>query len=61
MKKHLKLIKLTSGIMALGTGSVFAHPGHGLYGSHWHVTDVIGFVGVAVAIAIALWLSESGK
>lgn len=51
----------TIGIMALGAGSVFAHEGHGLHGSHWHTTDVIGFVVAAVALAIALWVSRSGK
>lgn len=37
-----------------------AHEGHGLPGSHWHTTDTLGFVGVVVAIAVALWWS-SGK
>jgi Co/Zn/Cd efflux system component len=38
----------------------FAHDGHGLFGSHWHASDTLGFVGVVVAIAVALWWS-SGK
>ncbi len=33
-----------------------AHEGHGLFGSHWHSTDVMGFVGVAAAAALAVWL-----
>lgn len=37
-----------------------AHDGHGLFGSHWHSTDTLGFLGVVVAIAVALWWS-SGK
>ncbi|MFN7121870.1 MAG: hypothetical protein ACK4NM_07540 [Hydrogenophaga sp.] len=37
-----------------------AHDGHGLFGSHWHSTDTLGFVGVVLAIAVALWWS-SGK
>jgi Co/Zn/Cd efflux system component len=34
-----------------------AHDGHGLFGAHWHSTDTLGFVGVVVAIAVALWWS----
>ena len=34
-----------------------AHEGHGLFGSHWHTTDTLGFVAVVVAIAVALWWS----
>ncbi|MEK6668592.1 hypothetical protein [uncultured Aquabacterium sp.] len=34
----------------------WAHEGHGLSGtSHWHGTDVLGFVG-AIAVATAIWL-----
>ena len=36
----------------------FAHEGHGLFGSHWHATDVLGFVGAAAAVAVAIWLSK---
>jgi hypothetical protein len=35
-----------------------AHEGHGLFGSHWHATDVLGFVGVAALIGFAIWLSS---
>jgi hypothetical protein len=38
--------------------SALAHEGHGLYGSHWHATDVLGFVGAAAAVAVAIWLSK---
>lgn len=37
-----------------------AHDGHGLFGTHWHATDTLGFIGVVAAIAVALWWS-SGK
>jgi glycerol kinase len=33
---------------------VWAHDGHGLWGSHWHATDAWGFV-VAIAVALAVW------
>ena len=32
-----------------------AHEGHGLGDAHWHATDVLGFVVVAVLVALALW------
>jgi hypothetical protein len=35
----------------------FAHDGHGLGGTHWHATDVLGFVGVALVAAAAVWWS----
>lgn len=39
----------------------FAHDNHGLHGSHWHATDVWGFVALGGAIAVAIWLSRGGK
>ena len=39
----------------------FAHEGHGLAGSaHWHATDTIGFVGLAVVAAL-VWFFGKGK
>jgi hypothetical protein len=35
-----------------------AHEGHGLFGSHWHASDALGFVGAATAVAVAIWLSK---
>lgn len=35
--------------------AAWAHDGHGLDGSHWHATDVIGFVVLFVIGAIAAW------
>jgi hypothetical protein len=43
------------------TTSVFAHENHGLSGSHWHATDVWGFMALGVAIALAIWLGRGGK
>ncbi|MBW8315316.1 MAG: hypothetical protein Q7U09_17180 [Hydrogenophaga sp.] len=43
---------------ALASLPVFAHDGHGLFGSHWHPTDALGFVAVAGLIALAVWLSK---
>ena len=43
---------------ALASLPAFAHDGHGLFGSHWHPTDALGFVTVAGLIALAVWLSK---
>ncbi|MBU4183330.1 MAG: hypothetical protein U1C47_16935 [Hydrogenophaga sp.] len=45
-------------IAALTALPAFAHDGHGLFGSHWHPTDALGFVAVAGLIALAVWLSK---
>jgi hypothetical protein len=41
--------------------TAFAHDGHGLVGTHWHATDVWGFVVVGGLAAAAIWLSRKGK
>jgi hypothetical protein len=60
--KHLNTLKtlaLTS-IAALAK-TAMAHDGHGLGGSHWHATDVGGFVVVAAVIGLAIWFSRGDK
>jgi hypothetical protein len=42
-------------------GSAFSHDGHGLKGTHWHATDVWGFVALAALVAVAIWLSRGDK
>ncbi len=39
----------------------FAHEGHGLFGSHWHATDVWGFVALAAIAGAALWFGRGKK
>ena len=51
------LITLTTGLVAL---PAFAHDGHGLLGSHWHATDVMGFVAAGAVVALLVWLSGRG-
>jgi hypothetical protein len=41
--------------------SAFGHENHGLNGSHWHATDVWGFVALAALLAAAIWLGRGGK
>jgi hypothetical protein len=36
-------------------GATFAHEGHQLPGSHWHATDLWGFVAIGVLLAVATW------
>jgi hypothetical protein len=39
-----------------------AHEGHGIEGaSHYHATDVWGFVSIAVAAAVVWWVTGRDK
>ncbi len=49
---------LAASALLTAASSAWAHDGHGLGGSHWHTTDSLGFVAVAVLAAAALWLSQ---
>ena len=57
IKNTSKLIAFT--LMNTGASTAFAHEGHGMLGSHWHATDVLGFV--VVVLALAVWLTRGGK
>ena len=59
LKNTLKFVAISA--ISTGASSVFAHEGHGLLGSHWHATDVWGFVALAAALVVAVWLSRGGK
>jgi hypothetical protein len=55
MKKLLSLFALLPTL-------VLAHEGHGMAGaSHYHATDVWGFVGFAFAAAIVWWFTGRDK
>lgn len=47
--------------MSTKASTVFAHDGHGLAGTHWHATDVWGFVVVGGLAAAAVWVSRKDK
>ena len=47
--------------MSTRASIAFAHDGHGLAGSHWHATDVLGFVVVGGLAAAAIWVSRKNK
>ena len=49
----MKLLLTLFALMAVRAAQ--AHDGHGLTGTHWHATDVAGFVIGAVAVAALLW------
>jgi hypothetical protein len=58
----MKKLQLLSALTLLSaSGLAFAHDAHGLQGSHWHATDVWGFVALGAAIVVALWLSRGGR
>ena len=57
-----KFLNLLAFCLALAVSApALAHDGHGLAGSHWHVTDAWGFVALGVGLAAAIWLSKGGK
>ena len=59
MKFAPKLLPVT--LINLSATATFAHNGYGLTGTHWHATDVLGFVAAALAVGVAVWLSRGGK
>ena len=59
MKIAPKLLLVT--LINLSATATYAHNGHGLVGTHWHATDVLGFVAAALVVRVALWLSRGGK
>jgi hypothetical protein len=61
MKKLAPLQPLAALALLSASSLAFAHDNHGLHGSHWHATDVWGFVALGGAIAMAIWLSRNGK
>ncbi|MDP3082152.1 MAG: hypothetical protein Q8N44_00460 [Rubrivivax sp.] len=52
-----RTMKSTSLIgLLLTTGAAHAHDGHGLAAaSHWHATDLFGFLAVLAVVGVALW------
>ena len=54
--KHLALT-LCVALLSLGTAAR-AHDGHGLGGSHWHNTDVLGFVVASALAALAIYFGK---
>ncbi|MCF8160414.1 MAG: hypothetical protein K9J76_06905 [Polaromonas sp.] len=61
MKKLVSPQSLAAWALLSASSASFSHEDHGLHGSHWHATDVWGFVALGAAIAVALWLSRGGR
>ena len=58
----LQILKLLTFVLAwLACAPALAHEGHGLAGSHWHVTDAWGFVALGLGLAAAVWFSKGDK
>ena len=55
---HFKLSTCTSIALGLLTASAaHAHEGHGMPGlTHWHSTDVWGFIALAGMVAVVIWM-----
>jgi hypothetical protein len=55
-----KILALSTSALLAGT-SALAHDGHGLAGSHWHASDTLGLLLIAVLAAAAVWSSGGRK
>jgi hypothetical protein len=49
MKPLLGALALALPLLAL------AHEGHGMGANHWHASDTLGFVVLAVVVGLVLW------
>ena len=57
--KSAKNIKFIATCLTLtGASAVFANPGHGISGTHWHATDAWGFAALGLMLALAIWLTR---
>jgi hypothetical protein len=52
---HHPLRCLAAGALLLCASATFAHDGHSQHGSHWHATDLWGFVAIGLLLAVAVW------
>jgi hypothetical protein len=52
-------MKAVFGALALAASPLaVAHEGHGMAPHHWHATDALGFVVLAVAVGLVLWATR---
>ena len=56
--KHFSVLALLSAALSSVALPAAAHDGHGLVGGHWHASDAFGFVALAVAVGVAVWISR---
>ncbi len=55
MKKFTFALPLA---LTLTAQHALAHEGHGLGGTHWHPTDVLGFVVAAALVGLAIYFGK---
>ncbi len=53
MNTLLRRLPLATGLLL--PALALAHEGHGLGGTHWHASDVLGFVVGAAVAGLILW------
>lgn len=58
MKTFSALAPLSAAALSAVALPAVAHDGHGLWGAHWHASDAFGFVALAVAVGVTVWLSR---
>ena len=61
MNIKITIKKIATYALSTGATAVFAHENHGMDGSHWHATDVWGFMALGGMMVVAIWLSRGGK
>jgi hypothetical protein len=61
MNKYFTIKLIAAQAIISPNTSIFAHDGHGFFGSHWHASDTFGFVILAAAIGLTLWSGRGGK
>ena len=61
MQNKLRFKLIAAYALSAATTAVLAHDGHGMEGSHWHATDAGSFAVLGAVVALAIWLSRSGK
>lgn len=54
----MSLPRPLAALLLIAAGAAHAHPGHGIPQEwHWHPTDTVGFLVVAVLAGLALWFA----
>ncbi len=60
--KISSLARFASPLWAWLAFGAHAHEGHGIdIASHWHATDTVGLLVLAVAVGLVVWFTRGGK
>jgi hypothetical protein len=60
MRHHFSRAAAAAALLA-GAMQAHAHGGHATAASHWHASDVWGFVAAAAGVALAAWFGRGGR